>query len=147
MLDPDGFLAPPSSWTADRASDGALIIAEVAAQSGALVLLGEPGVGKSTVLRALTEELPAIEDAAAGEPRVLWVDGAELTDNSFGELLSDYLEQLPEASTSGSRRCQDGISTTSPELTIVLDQLDESAIHRRLDRLLVPVWKLVGVDG
>src|SRR4051794_27939552 len=86
-LDPDGFLAPPSSWTADRASDGALITAEVATQSGALVLLGEPGVGKSTVLRALTGNLPAAEDAADAEPRVLWVDGAELTDSSFGELL------------------------------------------------------------
>ena len=135
-LDQDGFLAPPSWWTAGRASDGALIIAEVAAQSGVLVLLGEPGVGKSTVLRALAEDLPAIEDTAAGEPRVLWVDGAELTDTSFGELLGAHLEQLPEASTSGSQRREERIGTAPWELTIVLDQLDESAIHRRLDRLL-----------
>jgi hypothetical protein len=48
-LDSDGFLDPTVaiSSTADTVTAGTLVTPAVAATAGALVLLGEPGVGKT----------------------------------------------------------------------------------------------------
>jgi hypothetical protein len=99
-LDTDGFLVdgPEFSWMAER-SNVELVTVLGASQSGALVLLGEPGVGKTTVLSAITSNLRCVDDAGDSEPGLLWVDGAELTDVTADVLLLRHLEGLPRAPT------------------------------------------------
>ncbi|XVU26459.1 NACHT domain-containing protein [Actinoplanes sp. CA-054009] len=128
-LDSDGFLAPRHqfSWETAEPSDGALITVAAAAQSGALVLLGEPGVGKTTALRALTERLPLADEATEAEHGLLWLDGTDLTDYTADRLLCRHLERLPSVAEPGLLRAQPGRVLQTARLTIVLDQLDESA--------------------
>jgi hypothetical protein len=113
----------------------------MAAMAGALVLLGEPGVGKTTVFGDLTEGLPDLDDAAQPDHALLWLDAARLTESSFQKLLGRHLRALPEAlrragATGGSPRMPivGGSSPGSRDvtLTIVLDQVDESPMLRWL---------------
>ncbi|XVU21500.1 hypothetical protein ACQPZJ_30030 [Actinoplanes sp. CA-054009] len=133
-LDPDGFLVQRHefSWEPDELSDGALVTAATAATSGTLVLLGEPGVGKTTVLRALTADLRDVDEAVDGDSSLLWLDGTDLTDNTVDRALCQYLEQLPagrRSDTSAAGRVPTGGPTF---LTIVIDQLDESVLLNSL---------------
>jgi Mg-chelatase subunit ChlI len=75
-LDVDGFLDSSAAVasSADNLTSGTLIAPAVAARAGALVLLGEPGVGKTTVFGGLTEGLPDLDDAYLGEHALLWLD-------------------------------------------------------------------------
>ncbi|WFB08182.1 hypothetical protein LRS74_14825 [Streptomyces sp. LX-29] len=162
-LDGDGFLGSDwrrLRWTEqdDRAGDGpeltrgALIAPRVAAARGAMVLLGEPGAGKTTVLRGLVAGLRPVEDGeefgadgeftravqaagvgpeggvgmaagvvqaagvgpAAGAGAYVWVDGPELTEATYEELLGRHLAARPAG------------------LTVVIDQADESEMLRLL---------------
>jgi hypothetical protein len=140
-LDLDGFLDPSTAIasTADSLTAGTLVTPAVAATAGALVLLGEPGVGKTTVFGDLTAGLPELDDGSHTEHALLWLDAARLTESSFQELLGRHLRALPE----GSRRAgatalvpgapiAGGPAPTGREvtLTIVLDQVDESPMLR-----------------
>lgn len=55
-LDDDGFLSPwaPVAGATDEIARGAILEPAMAASGGALVLLGEPGAGKTTVFEELT---------------------------------------------------------------------------------------------
>ncbi|HUP15935.1 MAG TPA: hypothetical protein VM848_07800 [Acidimicrobiia bacterium] len=76
--------------------------------AGALVLLGEPGIGKSTTFRSILEGVDA---------EIAWVDGAELTDSTFEDRIGRHLAGLPQ-------RGDD--SAGNGRLVVVIDQLDES---------------------
>lgn len=86
-LDDAGFLDGSSSRveSGQGLKLGALVAPRVAAGAGPLVLLGEPGIGKSTVFRSLVSGREAV-----------WVDAADLTDATFDDLLGRHLEGLPE---------------------------------------------------
>ena len=115
---------------AKRLQAGALALPSVVAASGAVVVLGEPGAGKTSVLVDLTSELPRVGDCWDGESDAcLWVSGGDLTESSYVEELRYYLDALPLA----------GDSATGPTgvLTVVLDQADESSFLRRLPKQLV----------
>ncbi len=107
----DGFLVPPYEAADERPRPGAVVKPHVAAASGSLVLLGEPGVGKTTVFRRL------IDAEVAGEnPREsVWVEAVALVDSTFQDLIGHHLQ------------IADG-----PPLTLVIDQLDESPMLGRL---------------
>ncbi|RAS58949.1 hypothetical protein C8D87_1162 [Lentzea atacamensis] len=132
-LDSDGFLSGDFSLlkTGQEPVPGALLTPEAAAAGGALVLLGEPGVGKSSAIRSLTAELPCLDDVRGAAPMhaMLWVDGADLIDASFDGLVGCELAALHSTDETCLRR-----------LTLVLDQLDESPmldrLPGRLDRVL-----------
>jgi hypothetical protein len=109
-LDQDGFLdaSVGLSESARELTPGALVDPRLVLDSGVLVLLGEPGVGKSTTFRALV---------GPDDSNVVWVDGAELTLSTFHERVGKHLEALPEG---GSE------PTTLGRFVVVIDQLDES---------------------
>ncbi len=140
-VDADGFLSAGwllPTWPVEALSAGMLVTPEVAARGGPLVLLGEPGVGKTTVFAGLAAGLAAIEDVPDGAPALLWVDGGQLTDVSFAELLGARLAALP------GHGVVTGVSAAVPDaasaqgagpavaLTVVLDQLDESTMLPRV---------------
>jgi hypothetical protein len=136
-LDLDGFLDPSAAIasTADTVTAGTLVTPATAATAGALVLLGEPGVGKTTVFGDLTEGLPGLDDASQAEHTLLWLDAARLTEWSFQELLGRHLRALPEAPRRAGATAVAPrgpiVGRPSPDdrgvtLTIVLDQVDES---------------------
>lgn len=117
-LDADGFLAPPIRHTAAQSefSAGALVDPADVMEAGVLVLLGEPGVGKTTTFRSLVHE---------NDPDVIWIDGAELTQSTVEERLGRHLQSVSDV----SRR-------RDSTLVVVLDQLDESPMVRSLARYL-----------
>jgi hypothetical protein len=132
-LDGEGFL-DGSITVASRADDlvaGMLVRPSVAASVGALVLLGEPGVGKTTVFRDLTDGLSAVGEAP-DRPAVLHIDAVRLTDTTFDALLGRHLRELPARGSPGHQRgAGDHSARAIPSLTIVIDQLDESPMLRR----------------
>jgi hypothetical protein len=151
-LDLDGFLDSSAAIasTADTVTSGTLIAPVAAAMAGALVLLGEPGVGKTTVFGGLTEGLPGIDEASQGEHALLWLDAARLTESSFQELLGRRLQALPEAprlaGTTANAPHAPIVAESSPDgrdgtLTIVLDQVDESPMLRWLAADLAAAMK------
>lgn len=88
-----------------------------AGQSGAWVLLGEPGAGKTTAFRELISEHERDVPPEAGEPGTLWLTGAEIENRyAADQLLKDHLDALPKTTE----------AATSAPLRIVIDQLDES---------------------
>ncbi|MGY0387885.1 NACHT domain-containing protein [Nocardioides sp. WG-D5] len=116
-VDEHGFLVP------DGATD--LVTPEMAAAGGALVLLGEPGIGKTT-------EFAKIAKAATiqGAARIHEVRGTELIDSAaFNELVRDPLSELP---------AKDGTTTYNGtvDLVMVIDQLDESQCLRNVPNML-----------
>src|SRR5260370_33093948 len=80
-VDDEGFL--DLSLARDRQ---VFMSPERAFQGGALVLLGEPGLGKTTVLDGLVARLSAL----GGEP--VLVHGADLLDQTFDELVGRHLK-------------------------------------------------------
>ncbi|MFF6998962.1 hypothetical protein ACFY93_28970 [Streptomyces sp. NPDC008313] len=59
---------------AGRLRQGALALPAVVAAAGAMVVLGEPGAGKTSVLKQLTNGLPRVFDTWSGDSDAcLWV--------------------------------------------------------------------------
>ncbi|MEV6808049.1 hypothetical protein [Streptomyces sp. NPDC051132] len=115
-----------------RLRAGALALPSVVAAAGAMIVLGEPGAGKTSVLTQLTERLPRVVDAWDGDSDAcLWVTGGDLTELSYQEELGSHLASLP---LEGDATRRGGV------LTVVLDQADESPflpyLPRRLRRSL-----------
>ncbi|MFJ5609306.1 NACHT domain-containing protein [Streptomyces sp. NPDC093221] len=103
---------------------GALALPRNVTEAGAMVVLGEPGAGKTSLLRNLTTGLPRVTDHWRGESDAcLWVSGADLTESSYHDELGRHLEGLPHTGEP---------SESSGLLTVVLDQMDESAVRLRL---------------
>ena len=141
-LTPEGFLQEPSAWLFSLASGAAGLIQPVAtvAECGAMVLLGEPGAGKTTNLRELVGCLPDWTQARADEDSLAWVDLIEVQDGTFGELVAAPLRRLPfrtlPADDQEGQPSRAG-GLQAPWLTLVLDGLDECTLPpKRLVRLL-----------
>lgn len=131
-LDADGFLdadAPIAGYS-DALSAGALVDPIAALDSAVLVLLGEPGLGKSTVFLRLMEEM------GAGAVRTHWIDAANLTDATFDEELGDLFRRLPAPPSHDADGREPLAKSSGHRDTVVIDQLDESPIVRRLPRML-----------
>ncbi|MEV4876860.1 hypothetical protein [Streptomyces cyaneofuscatus] len=113
---------------AEHLRQGALALPAVVAAAGAMVVLGEPGAGKTSVLKQLTNGLPHVFDTwSRGSDACLWVTGGDLTEHSYQEELGSHLLSLPlEGDAAGGA----GV------LTVVLDQADESPLLPRLSRSL-----------
>jgi hypothetical protein len=135
-LTDEGFLDPSIPWAASSEDlvPGALVTPQLAAAAGALVLLGEPGLGKTTVLERLM--LPSYGIVTSKSSSV-WVDAAELTDATFDEFLGRHLRALPETDdtmlpndTSASQ--DSAVHVSNQNLVVVIDQIDESPMVRRL---------------
>jgi hypothetical protein len=106
----DGFLVPPVELF-DRPRPGAIVTPQVAAGSGSLVLLGEPGVGKTTAFRRLVME----RESESRFHEVVWIEAVALVDATFDAMIGRHLSSSEPAS-----------------LTVVIDQLDESQMLGRL---------------
>jgi hypothetical protein len=126
-LDADGFLAEPTSIAAAVAASN-LIRPEEASTQGALVLLGEPGAGKTTTFEQLAGSGPDTPAPEPGQPGTLWVKGSELSDlSAFNSIIGEHLKALPAPPAAASSQA---------ELVVVLDQLDESPyIHHLPDTM------------
>jgi hypothetical protein len=132
VLDDDGFLSPyvaysPRIQAPEGYGPGSLIDPSEVADRGALVLLGEPGAGKTTVFQEVTNGLPRCVTASPDPSGCLWVNAADLVDGTFEDLLGVYLRQLPERRNDAVEERQSDLI----RLTVVLDQLDESQMRRR----------------
>lgn len=127
--DDDGFLdaevAAVGSLAMSRPGD--LLSAEAAAEAHALVLLGEPGLGKTTAIRAIVGNIPGSVD------RLTWIDGSDLDDNSFDRQLNAALAPLPQREAKSAWTFGGDAESA---VVLVLDQLDESPMLRRLPRAL-----------
>ncbi|MCI4044021.1 hypothetical protein [Streptomyces sp. TRM75563] len=107
-----------------RLRDGALALPAVVAADGAMVVLGEPGAGKTSVLRHLVKTLPRVMDTwDPSTDACLWVAGGDLTENSYQDELGCHLDSLPP-----ERDAADSAGV----LWVVLDQVDESSLRQRL---------------
>jgi hypothetical protein len=114
FLEPSGLLISPSG----PLIPGGLIAPEDMAVS-AFVLLGEPGIGKSTAFeRLLADSRP---------DHLVRVDGASLTDATFYDLIGRHLEIVVPPRNFERGRAE----AAEAALTIVIDQLDESPMIRR----------------
>lgn len=112
----------------EQLREGALALPSVVAAAGAMVVLGEPGAGKTSVLTHLTNMLPRIGDAWDGNADAcLWVAGGDLTETSYQEELGCHLRSLPPE--------EDAVGDAGV-LTVVLDQVDESPALPYLPRWL-----------
>jgi hypothetical protein len=138
-LDADGLLDPAAAEArvSGELVAGMLVGPDVAADPGALVLLGEPGIGKTTVLRALTDGLADIEEDPGVASAVLWLDAADISHTSFQDRLGRYLALLPKKRPDGDALAEAESGEPEPavtrsDLTVVLDQLDESPMLSRL---------------
>lgn len=123
-LDDEGFLDSqvPIRTSLVEACPGDLLSLRAASEAPALVVLGEPGIGKSTALRAIAEHV------RTRGAEVVWLDGADLAEETFADELGAHVGgRLATGAVAGAAR--DG-------LTVVIDALDESAIVRRFPRRL-----------
>ncbi|MFE5374002.1 hypothetical protein [Streptomyces mirabilis] len=108
--------------------DGVLAWPSVVASAGAMVVLGEPGAGKTSLLEDLTEGLPRVVEAWGGTiDACLWVSGADLTEGSYQDELGRHFDALPPAGD---------VAGDAGVLTVVLDQADESPLRAHLPRRL-----------
>jgi hypothetical protein len=136
-MTPDGFLseAPDSlGMLANQAtsSPGGLEPVNSAAATGTVVMLGEPGLGKSTSLQGLVRDLPAWESAQAHENGLAWVDLVDVDAATFDELVTEPLQRLPSVAPGEDRpgATSDGLEqATQPRLTLVLDGVDECPLE------------------
>jgi len=133
-LDADGFLDEEAAVSTDGEIEdpaGRLMPLSAAVRFGAVVLLGEPGLGKSTEFTTLrdTEDL--------GGPTVE-IDAAEITDAAaFEELVGRHLRALPERPTDEVKPIRSQYDRSGGGRTVVIiDQVDESPIRQQLAPLL-----------
>lgn len=121
-VDDDGFLddAVRIYDSIDTARPGDLLSTAAACQEPVLLILGEPGLGKSTLLDELEATL------RSGGHAVARVDGADLTEESFDRELRDAPSDLDKT--------EEG--TTAPSVSLIIDSLDESPMILRLARRL-----------
>ncbi|MFJ2811088.1 AAA family ATPase [Kitasatospora sp. NPDC087271] len=145
----DGFLDEEAGYRPvdGQVLPGALLRPEEVAGAGVMVLLGEPGGGKTTVLRRLVEDLTPLDPAnPETSDSYVWVDGSELTEYSYQQLIGRFLDGLPrkprrsgDTTASEPRQAASG-AAAARRVTIVLDQLDESPrllpLHGALARSL-----------
>lgn len=114
---PDGFrhdwLTPPSDVAVQ---EGLVATPAELASRGALILLGEPGMGKTT----------ALESVCALVDNPIEVDGIELTEAGFEATLLGRLQPA-------LKRAQ---ATRGGDVLCVIDQVDESPELHRLGRRL-----------
>ncbi|MEV6823335.1 ATP-binding protein [Amycolatopsis sp. NPDC051102] len=123
-LDDGGFLPDPTADEPLRMGTGMVRPEDAVVGRGALVLLGEPGAGKTTTFARLTDADRSAGEPEPGSPGTVWITGSELGDSSsFNEVLGEHLAALPVAGAAGP---------LTATLTIVLDQLDEAANLFRL---------------
>jgi hypothetical protein len=117
---------------------GALVSVRVAAETGALVLLGEPGIGKTTEFNGLGGSL---DHSPTGSllRRVIDVNAGDLTDGTYDELLGRHLRTLPEHRGSNQygeaytvEGGRGGTREAATTLTVIIDQIDESPLIRHL---------------
>src|ERR1022692_1583326 len=89
FLDDLGLLAP---FAFPGAATGGLVEAEALGASGSLCLLGEPGAGKTTSLRAMVSGLPGPGDAVPGQCAAVVVSLAEIPDrDAFREMVTSVV--------------------------------------------------------
>ena len=120
LIDRDGFLDSTMrvrSTLAD-AEPGDLVTLRAATEARVLVVLGEPGLGKTTALQTMREEL------AAGGAVVEWVVGADVSEVTFNDELAVHLG---------------GVDGRAPLDVVILDGLDESPLVQRLHSRLARV--------
>jgi hypothetical protein len=136
LVSPDGFLREPPELLSPLAgestsSPGGLQLVSSAAASGAVVMLGEPGLGKSTSLSALVAGLAAWESAQAHENGLAWVDLVDVDATTFHELVTAPLQRLPSVPDENPLGASsDAIGRASePHLTLVLDGVDECPLE------------------
>ncbi|MEW2471767.1 hypothetical protein AB0919_43410 [Streptomyces sp. NPDC046994] len=133
--DPDGDLFELEAGFLDEDPDlvatpselvpGALAMPSVVAESGVMVLLGEPGAGKTSTFITLVDGLPRLTapEELGNSGSCVWVSGGDLTEATYGDLIGDYLDLLPTQ--------REG-STATVMLTMVIDQADESPMLKQL---------------
>lgn len=127
-LDDNGFLPAPTAGAASYDTVALMRADDVIVDHGALVLLGEPGGGKTTTFSLLTGGDWRSEQPEPGSSGVVWITGSELSDaGAFTDALGEHLDALPRAGAA---------ETPAARLTIVLDQLDEAANLFRLPQRL-----------
>lgn len=124
-FDGNGFLddAIRTYDSLDAAKAGDLLTTAAACQEQVVLILGEPGLGKSTLLSEVEAILRSMSRTVAT------VDGADLTEESFDREIRDALSDLGTAG-----------ETAAPPMSLIVDSLDESPMvlrfARRLRRLL-----------
>jgi hypothetical protein len=137
-LDSEGFLDSTAvqDGLVEALAPGALVAIPVAASVGAMVLLGEPGVGKTTAFQQLIAGVDTGSSNSA-EAQVIEVDAADLTDVTFDELLGRHLRTLPAK----QKKLHTGGGGTGGEFAtrtdvggslLIIDQIDESPLVRHL---------------
>jgi hypothetical protein len=130
-LDDSGFLAGEGTYRG-RMMDSALMDpAMVAAEAAVFVLLGEPGIGKSSTFRRIVEDAYEVQNLTGS----IWVDGPDLDSATFDDLIGKHLYELPLLDVEQSS------TDKGQPLVLTLDQIDESpllhSLGSRLARCLV----------
>lgn len=122
-IDEDGFLdgAARRHSSIAGAKPGDLLTAQAVDRCQALVILGEPGLGKSTLLTQVAEELVSSGGVVAR------LDGADLSEATLELEIEGALWDLRPPDQGGPR--------TTPA-SLIIDSLDESPIVPRLARRL-----------
>jgi hypothetical protein len=127
--DDDGFLAVQVIMPVgpDDELAGRVLSLQEALLGGAVVLLGEPGLGKSTEFDQLRQSAAA-SGITVDDP----IDGADLVDAaSFEHFLGRQLRSLPPVAATRARPpC--AATPTAPVSIVIVDQLDESPIVSHL---------------
>lgn len=134
-VDEIGFLIPPARLTPvneGSVNPGEIVRPDAVVREGVLVLLGEPGSGKSTVFDAIIDEMGK-DSARCSTDDILRIDGASLTESTFEKRLLNKLPgHVRRSGSAGVNGCDCG----SCKAYIMIDQLDESPALNEFPNLL-----------